>query len=132
MSAFIHLVDGWWLTPTPLLGLPAKYANRASLGSLIIFLSLFWQFGHLPIQTTRDSSNECMLFRTVSVFALPLHIHIDFPFFSIAAAISRVGVIGVAIMALLSGFGAVNSPYSSITFFMRYAIPLICIQTTRS
>lgn len=39
--------------------------------------------------------------------------------FSIEQGISRVGVIGVTIMALLSGFGAVNYPYTSMTFFMK-------------
>ncbi|XP_074597032.1 Golgi pH regulator [Brevipalpus obovatus] len=43
--------------------------------------------------------------------------------FSIEQGISRVGVIGVTLMALLSGFGAVNYPYTSMTYFMRAVNP---------
>src|SRR5699024_8427227 len=43
---------------------------------------------------------------------------------SIEHQISRVGIIGVTLIAMLSGFGAVNYPYTSMTYFTTSVSPV--------
>ncbi|XP_013385649.1 Golgi pH regulator isoform X2 [Lingula anatina] len=50
----------------------------------------------------------------------PFPIHsVKYDYISIEQYIGRVGVIGVTLMAVLSGFGAVNYPYTSMFYFIR-------------
>uniref|UniRef100_A0A158P722 Golgi pH regulator n=1 Tax=Angiostrongylus cantonensis TaxID=6313 RepID=A0A158P722_ANGCA len=62
----------------------------------IVFIYFFWKIGDpFPILSAKHG------------------------IFTIEQAISRIGVIGVTVMAILSGFGAVNAPYVYMTVFTR-------------
>ncbi|ESO99086.1 hypothetical protein LOTGIDRAFT_201453 [Lottia gigantea] len=68
-----------------------------TFGAWLAFLYLFWKLGDpFPILSPKHG------------------------IFSIEQCIGRVGVVGVTIMALLSGFGAVNCPYTYMHYFVRH------------
>uniref|UniRef100_A0A915E3S3 Golgi pH regulator n=1 Tax=Ditylenchus dipsaci TaxID=166011 RepID=A0A915E3S3_9BILA len=75
---------------------PLNWVPAVTVTLWLIFVYFFWKIGdNFPILSPKHG------------------------IISIEQAISRIGIIGVTVMAILSGFGAVNAPYVCMTIFMR-------------
>ncbi len=80
--------------------LPERWLAPAACLTWVAYVCLFWKIGDpFPIHNPKHGV------------------------LSVETVLSRVGVVGVTIMAALSGFGAVNYPYSSMVMFMRVVTP---------
>lgn len=100
----------------------------------IIFILPFYQF-YLLLRNYGADLRKAIFFAAVLLFVFVyslFRIGDNFPvlptseasqtyfgYISKEVAISRVGVVGVTVMAILSGFGAVNCPYTYLSIFLR-------------
>ncbi|KAI6180181.1 hypothetical protein M3Y98_00691800 [Aphelenchoides besseyi] len=76
--------------------IPLKWIVPTAFFCWFIFIYFFWKIGdNFPILSQRHG------------------------LLSIEQAISRIGIVGVTVMAVLSGFGAVNAPYTCMAYFAR-------------
>lgn len=91
---FLFLPPGW----------AQRYRYHLSVILFVLYFTLFWKVGEwFPIQSFAKDSRKAGYFGESQI----------------EATMGRVGVVGVTLMALLSGFGAVNAPYTSLFFFLR-------------
>ena len=90
---FVLPVYIWYTVLRAQFGWSRRYVAAATLLQLV-YLWVFWKIGdEFPVVDT------------------------SFSFFSKEQCIGRIGVVGVAAVAILSGFGAVNTPYTWLGYF---------------
>lgn len=77
-----------------------EFVKHLTIFVWFVFIFIFWKLGEpFPISSPKQG------------------------ILSMDHLVSRIGVIGVTVMAILSGFGAVNYPYTSMAYFMREVSP---------
>ena len=108
VRAFAWKVDHWTLIWLSYVVLPASFvwtavrsicygSHRLALASALLALPPFWY----------------------AIYLSGKLIHIDSVNFSADLLVARIGVLGITVVATLSGFGAVNFPFQSMHSFLR-------------
>lgn len=111
---------------------------------LMLIIIIPFSISHFIISNSRLQRNSAWfkVASTIATYILFIYIFIkigdQFPItspnhgaLSVEQGLSRVGVIGVSLIGVLSGFGAVNYPYTSMSCFMRSVSPSDILQLER-
>jgi len=113
MLVFVIPTQSFYLA---LRGLNVSIRRSCVIAAILemLFLWCFWRVGD-PFPILKEQSGTSFSLPPAVLFA-----YLCPGLLSISMGVSRVGVLGVVVMAALSGFGAVSFPAQNLRYFMRY------------
>jgi hypothetical protein len=98
-------------------GLAPHRARTLAVLALLAYWYLFWRIGlYFPITTNKMHGEQ--LLGSLKPWIFGICFGVPAGILSIEQCVGRIAVLGVTFMAVLSGFGAVNGPYTFLTYFL--------------